>query len=363
MKSYATGSVDAKSHSPTRTCERCADGGPLKGRSERLVSRNRGCHRALQRVSYRCSSAVVVLCLVVSIGATVSETLPSADRPQNAGFADADRHFQTQEWEAAARAYEAIVEAEPSSARAWFRLGLSRRRLSRFEGALTAYQQAEKAGVPPAFTRYNAAADHARLNQPAAAMEALEQALEAGFSDVASLRTNSDLETLRDGSGFAAVVSAADRNARPCEYDPAYRQFDFWVGDWEVFTPQGQRAGSNRISKILQGCALQEEWTSANGSRGHSINYYDPSTENWRQLWVDDGGGIIPIEGELIDKAMVFVGSHILQDGSVRAFRERYTPLSEGRVRQLLEESVDGGVTWYTWFDGDYRRVGASDAS
>ncbi len=37
---------------------------------------------------------------------------------------------------------------------------------------------------------------------------------------------------------------------------PEYRQFDFWVGEWDVALPDGKPAGTNRIAPILGGCAL-----------------------------------------------------------------------------------------------------------
>ena len=48
---------------------------------------------------------------------------------------------------------------------------------------------------------------------------------------------------------------------------PEHRQFDFWIGEWEVTTPNGAPAGRNRIESILDGCALRESWTGAKGRR------------------------------------------------------------------------------------------------
>ena len=39
-----------------------------------------------------------------------------------------------------------------------------------------------------------------------------------------------------------------------------FRQFDFWLGDWEVTLPDGKVAGTNKIESILGGCVLQESW-------------------------------------------------------------------------------------------------------
>src|SRR5919108_895437 len=59
---------------------------------------------------------------------------------------------------------------------------------------------------------------------------------------------------------------------KPCSA-PEYRQFDFWVGEWDVKTPKGTIAGTNRIERIEGGCALQENWRGTNNT-GRSINAY-----------------------------------------------------------------------------------------
>ncbi len=144
--------------------------------------------------------------------------------------------------------------------------------------------------------------------------------------------------------------------ARPCEADSVYRQFDFWVGEWDVFTPQDRKAGINRIEKLLGGCLLLENWTGASGSEGKSINYYDPIRKRWVQTWVDGQGGIISVEGAFEAGAMRFEGQHFYPDGRREPFRMTFTPQQDGSVRQFIEQSRDGGDSWYVWFDGRYVR-------
>src|SRR5208283_2399855 len=67
---------------------------------------------------------------------------------------------------------------------------------------------------------------------------------------------------------------------------PAHRQFDFWLGDWDVSTPQGAPAGTNRVEKLLEGCALQEHWEATDGSKGTSLSSYDSVGRRWRQTFV-----------------------------------------------------------------------------
>lgn len=148
----------------------------------------------------------------------------------------------------------------------------------------------------------------------------------------------------------------ADRKARPCEYNERFREFDFWIGHWEVKNAQGQVAGTNMIEKAQQGCMLVERWTGSSGGTGTSINYYDASKDKWVQVWVSALGGIIDIEGGLEDGKMVLVGTLVGQEGTPTPFRGIWTPLPDGRVRQFFEQSTDDGKTWTPWFDGYYTR-------
>ncbi|MGZ3445268.1 MAG: hypothetical protein ACXWLG_06895, partial [Myxococcaceae bacterium] len=56
------------------------------------------------------------------------------------------------------------------------------------------------------------------------------------------------------------ALGATSLKGPPCS-TAGHRQFDFWVGDWEVQTPKGTAAGENKVEKILDGCALRESWT------------------------------------------------------------------------------------------------------
>ena len=101
------------------------------------------------------------------------------------------------------------------------------------------------------------------------------------------------------------VEGSAQQAPSPCPTDSAYRAFDFWLGEWIVETADGTKAGENSITRQTNGCMLQENWTSASGSSGQSINYYDPSDSLWHQVWVDVAGNIGYFAGELEDGNMV----------------------------------------------------------
>lgn len=156
---------------------------------------------------------------------------------------------------------------------------------------------------------------------------------------------------------LASPIHLAAQGTAKCTA-PEFRQFDFWAGDWVVTIPQGQRAGTNRIEVILGGCALQEHWTSAGGGDGTSLNMWNAADGKWHQVWMDAGGNMLELAGKLEGESMVMssVPPAAGADSARRVDRITWTPVDEGKVRQLWESSTDGGLTWSTQFDGLYVR-------
>ncbi len=158
------------------------------------------------------------------------------------------------------------------------------------------------------------------------------------------------------GTCFSLSALAQPTPSYSC--DGPHRAFDFWLGHWEVTDAAGeQRYGENRISSRDKGCLLLEEWTSSRGGTGSSINYFNPSDEQWHQHWVDSGNSIIHTAGAVVDGSMVMDGSiYYLGNGQTAAFRGTWTPLEDGRVRQFFEQQDEAG-DWQPWFEGFYRKL------
>jgi hypothetical protein len=142
---------------------------------------------------------------------------------------------------------------------------------------------------------------------------------------------------------------------KPPALPPEARQFDFWIGDWEVTTPDGKPAGTNKIEPIAGSAGLLENWTGAGGFTGKSLNAYNASKKQWQQFWVGSGGGVLELSGGIVNGDMVLVGEHDVR-GAHLTEKITWTPHSDGSVRQHWEQSPDGGKTWTTAFDGLYRK-------
>ncbi|MGH9902565.1 MAG: tetratricopeptide repeat protein, partial [Pyrinomonadaceae bacterium] len=257
----------------------------------------------------------------------------------------------------AAKAYEAIVKRDPSDGRAWFRLGQSLHSAGKYAGAADAFQRAAERGFQAPGAMVRAARAYARMNEKDKAIEWLDKGVQAGFGQYQALGADADMASLRDEARFKDAVARAERNAKPCASTPEHRQFDFWVGEWDVQTPQGQLAGTNSVQSILDGCVVFENWAGAGGGgSGKSFNYYNPATRRWHQLWVSNTGNVLEFAGELKDGQMRYTGESPGAQGGKVMHRLTFFNSSADRVRQLWEQSADGGRTWNVAFDGTYVR-------
>lgn len=152
----------------------------------------------------------------------------------------------------------------------------------------------------------------------------------------------------------------------PCS-NPVYRQFDFWVGDWEAFGMKGAKAGDSKISIILDSCVVLEEWTSAGTQQGlrfagKSYNTYNNVTKQWQQTWVDNTGGSTEyLEGVYSDNKIVFKSRPFkFKKDSFAVRKLTFYKLSSDKVRQHGEISKDDGSSYVTEYDLEYRRKTAT---
>jgi hypothetical protein len=156
-------------------------------------------------------------------------------------------------------------------------------------------------------------------------------------------------------AALGVLTSTSAQPTKPPPLPPESRQFDFWLGEWEVTTPDGKPAGSSRIELIADGAGLLENWTGAKGYSGKSLNSYNPAKKQWQQFWVGAGGGVLELSGALVDGQMVLQGEHVV-GGKPTVEKITWTPNADGSVRQHWEQSTDSGKTWATAFDGRYKK-------
>lgn len=132
----------------------------------------------------------------------------------------------------------------------------------------------------------------------------------------------------------------------------------FWLGEWDVYMDE-TLVGHNRISEVLPGCAVLEEWTDINGGRGISLFHPDQEGQ-WQQVWVTPnpgrpGGFKRKTLVRADDSSAIFVGEAWFE-GESFPDRTTLTKNPDGSISQLIEFSSDGGKTWQTGFEARYVR-------
>ncbi len=144
----------------------------------------------------------------------------------------------------------------------------------------------------------------------------------------------------------------------PCEQREEFREFDFWLGEWDVHVANGTFAGNNSIEKTQAGCALIENWLGASGNPGMSMNFFDIASNEWVQVWSSAGGVQIEIRGGLTNDGMLLEGQiNYVSNGTSAPFRGLWTLLPDGRVRQFFEQYDVDGEIWAPWFEGFYTKA------
>lgn len=157
---------------------------------------------------------------------------------------------------------------------------------------------------------------------------------------------------------FTSITLTMVAQNSPCETDPVYRQFDFWIGEWAVYDLKNNKAGDSKISLILNKCVILEEWTSANKQNGviyegKSFNTYNAATKQWQQTWVDNVGGSNEyLIGKFEENKIEFLTTPFPFAKDTLAIRRlTFYNLNPDKVRQHGELSKDNGKTWVTEYD------------
>lgn len=158
------------------------------------------------------------------------------------------------------------------------------------------------------------------------------------------------------GLCLALTVPGAAVHAQQagCSGHALHDAFKFWEGTWNVYGPDGSFQGHNLISSGGGGCVLHEHWQPRQaGMDGHSLNFVDPASGAWRQIWVSSnlhidysgmpyGDNTMHLEGEIT----YFRPG----EGSRSApFRGRWQRQENGHVIQHFQQFDAGTQSWGEW--------------
>ena len=160
---------------------------------------------------------------------------------------------------------------------------------------------------------------------------------------------------------MTAVLAGGAAAAQPTGCDSsASRQLDFWLGNWSLSHVQDGKTvqSRNHVTKVLDGCAVQEDFEGPPGTPlvGRSLSVFDTTTGQWRQTWVDNGGGYLEFTGGMEGDRMV-LRREFTRAGRRIQQRMVFQDIAADRLLWLWQHSDDAGSTWKTDWEIAYRRA------
>ena len=286
----------------------------------------------------------LAVCLIAS-AAVVGQEAPDPTKA-------ADAAYRAEDWKAAAAAYEKILTSDENNTGARYRLGVSLLGLGENKAAAEHLQKAFEASPNTVFALALARA-YVRTGDKAKMYEVLERSISLGGIQPAALESETDFASVRSEPRFAEMVKRSDLAVNPCKASPEFRQFDFWIGEWDAVNAQGLTVGSSSIQLILGQCVIFENWNTPVSS-GKSFNVFNSQDKKWYQTWVDARGTLTHYVGQFVDGKMVLVGRNPGDAEGKALLRMTFSKLPDGSVLQHGESSTDGGAEWTTRYQFTY---------
>jgi hypothetical protein len=143
---------------------------------------------------------------------------------------------------------------------------------------------------------------------------------------------------------FGFSVHNSRQNANSCT-SPEANAFDFQIGVWQ----QVDGNEVHEITKVLNGCAIQEVWKTDGAAYAFALKSCDEGRHRdgqrrWFYSWVASGYHQL-WEGRKEEGQWRFYREW-LHEGKPVLSRTYWAPIAENTLERIVEQSRDGGKTW-----------------
>lgn len=159
----------------------------------------------------------------------------------------------------------------------------------------------------------------------------------------------------------AALAQQTAGAPLPCS-EPEQKQFDFWLGEWQLTWPGNKEGeiqhGANIIRRKMDGCVVEENFSGGESIplRGMSVSIFSKRLGKWQQTWVDNQGAYLDFTGEFRDGQMILQREAVGPDGSRVLQRMVFKNIHSDEFDWTWEASKDGGTSWQVQWPIHYKR-------
>ncbi len=153
--------------------------------------------------------------------------------------------------------------------------------------------------------------------------------------------------------GVGALILASSLNVQAASGS----DFDFWLGEWALTWADGG-AGTNRITRILDGKVIHEYFNGGNSSplRGISVSVYEEKFDRWSQTWVDNQGGYLDFHGGPVGNRIILSRRFRLDNKEIQQ-RMVWFDIQADSFTWNWERSEDDGQSWNVAWQIQYQRI------
>jgi ketosteroid isomerase-like protein len=151
---------------------------------------------------------LILVALAAPLYADTPAQPPGKAKQRPVSIQEAESYFRQQDWVKAVAAYEKVVRANPHSGQSWQNYGFALHSLKRYDEAIKAWTQSIELGFQPATGIYNLACANSLSGHKEEALAWLQKAIDAGFSQEETIRTDTDLDPIRKDARFQKIIGA-----------------------------------------------------------------------------------------------------------------------------------------------------------
>lgn len=152
------------------------------------------------------------------------------------------------------------------------------------------------------------------------------------------------------------IVMAQNNEANCACCTEKYNQFDFWLGEWNVYDIQEKLVGINSITKGSDNCLILEKWVQ-DERRGSSTIFYNSVDDSWNQIYVDNTDFILKLKGNIVNDIMT-LKSKLIEGNNIKYYNQiRWIQNKNGSITQLWEIYNEDEIKISEVFQGIYKKT------